>query len=173
MTTLYEIADQRQVLNDWLLESEGEVTPELEALMAECEGDETTKIERVALYIREQKSAAEAVKIERDRLAALVKKHENAATSLTAYMAREMDRLGRDKVTGVLVTVAFQNNPPSVKGELVEELLAAIYANGPAIVKLIPASYQLDRKAALQAHKAGQALPEGLMVEQTRSLRIR
>ena len=58
--TLYQIADAREILDTWLLETEGEVTPELEALLAEIDGKADEKIERVALYIREQLALATA-----------------------------------------------------------------------------------------------------------------
>lgn len=170
--TLYEIADARDILDSWLLESEGEVTPELEALLSEIDAKADEKIERVALFVREQRALALAAKEERDRIGAVVKRRENAAASLTLYLQREMERLGKSKVTGLLCTVAIQNNPPSVKGEPVMAL-DELYALRPELVRCVPASYALDRKAALDASKAGAALPMGVTVEQSQSIRIR
>lgn len=171
--TLYEIADARDILEQWLIDSEGEVTPELEALLADLDGKADEKIERVALYIREQKAMATAAKEERDRLGAIATRRTKAADSLSDYLHREMERLGKVKVTGILATVAIQKNPPAVKGDLSAEGLELIYRNGPAIVRHVPESYVLDRKAALDAFKAGQPLPGGLTVEQSSSIRIR
>lgn len=171
--TLYELADARDILDNWLLETGGEITPELEALLNDLEAKADEKIERVALYIREQKSLADAAKQERDRLAGIAAARLKAAESLTGYLRREMDRLGKDKVNGVLVTVALQKNPPSVKGELSQDELETAYASGPAIVKFVPASFVLDRKAVLDVHKAGGTLPAGLSVEQSVGVRIR
>jgi hypothetical protein len=172
-TTLYELANARDILDGWLAESDGEVTPELEALLSEVDAKADDKIERVALYIREQKALADAAKVERDRLNGIASARLKAAESLTSYLHREMDRLGKDKVNGVLATIALQKNPPSVKGDLSEEELRTLYASGPAIVKHVPESFVLDRKAALAAHKAGQVLPSGLTIEQSIGLRIR
>lgn len=171
--TLYEIADARDILDTWLEETGGELTPELEAMLSDLDAKADEKIERVALYIREQKSLAESAKIERDRLAGIAAARLKAAESLTGYLRREMDRLGKDRVNGVLVTVALQKNPPSVKGELSQSELAAVFTSGPAIVKQVPISYVLDRKACADVVKAGGALPPGLTVEQTIGVRIR
>lgn len=179
MTTiaLYEISAMRDVLDLWLDEADGEMTPELEALLAELDAKADEKIERVALYVREQLSRAAQVKEEVQRLQTIQKRSERAAESLKAYLHREMERLGKTKVTGLLCTVAIQNNPPSVKGELTQEALIEIhqvsYADPRCIVRYIPESYALDRKAVLDLHKSGTPLPEGLSVEQGTSLRIR
>ncbi len=171
---LYEISAMRDVLDRWLEESEGEVTPELEALMAELDAKADEKIERVALYIRERLARAAAVKEEVQRIAAIQKREEKAAESLKAYLHREMDRLGKTKVAGLLCTVALQNNPPSVKGEIDA---AVLWGEAPnewrSLVKYVPESFVLDRRAVLDAHKAGQPIPDGLTVEQGQSLRIR
>ncbi len=175
MTTmaLYEISNARDILDGWLAESEGEVTPELEALLAEIDAKADEKIERVALYIRERQSHAAAVKEEVIRLTTMVKREERAADSLKAYLHRQMDALGKDRVNGVLCTVALQNNPPSVKGDLDEGALRQLEVSEPAFVRHVPESFALDRKAVLDAHKAGKPIPDGLTVEQGQSLRIR
>lgn len=176
--TLYEIADARDILDNWLEETGGELTPELEALLGDLDAKADEKIERVALYIREQKSLADAAKQERDRLAGIAAARLKAAESLTSYLRREMDRLGKDKVNGVLVTVALQKNPPSVKGELSQFDMADLHekwrlGEGPALVKHVPESFTLDRDAIKAAAKAGQPIPAGLTVEQSVGVRIR
>jgi hypothetical protein len=174
MTTvhLYELADARDILESWLSESEGEVTPELEALLTELDAKAEDKIEKVALYIREQKALADAAKQERDRLAAMASTRLKAAESLTNYLHREMDRLGKDRVNGILATVTLQKNPPSVVGEAVRPL-DGLYVEAPEFVRYSPASFALDRKAIIEAHKAGTPIPDGLTVVQGVSVRIR
>jgi hypothetical protein len=170
---LYEISEMRNVLDQWLDESEGEVTPELEQLMTELDAKADEKIERVALYIRERLARAGAVKEEVQRIQAIQKREEKAAESLKAYLHREMDRLGKTKVSGLLCTVALQNNPPSVKGEIDADGLLNLYTAGLPYVRHVPASYVLDRRAVLDMHKSGGVIPPALTVEQSQSLRIR
>lgn len=174
---LYEITQARDVLDTWLAESDGELTPELEAMLDELDGQADEKIERVALYIRERLANAEAVKVEAQRLQGIQKREEKAAESLKGYLKAQMERLGKTKVNGLLATIAIQNSPASVKGELSEDELVNIhqqsYADPRCIVKYIPESYVLDRRAAMELHKSGAALPVGLIVEQNTHLRIR
>jgi hypothetical protein len=172
---LYELSAARDILDGWLAESEGEVTPELEALLAELDANVDEKIERVALFVRERLATAAAVKEEVQRLQAIQKREEKAAESLKGYLLREMQRLGKAKVNGLLATVALQNNPPSVKGELAPDYLIELIGvdETKAFVTYVPESFALNRRAVLDAHKAGTPIPSGLTVEQGVSLRIR
>jgi hypothetical protein len=170
---LYEIADLRDLLDVKLAETEGELTPEIEAEMEALHLAADEKIERVALWIREQTSTAEAIESEAKRLQARAAAKLNAARSLKGYLEREMARLGKTKVNGLLATVAMQRNGPSVVGDLTPDHLKTLYETDAQFVRFVPASYALDRKAVLAAHKAEQPIPEGLTVVQTESLRIR
>lgn len=174
---LYEISAMRNVLDAWLEETDGEITPELDELLAEVEGMATEKIERVGLYIRERVSHAKAVKEEVDRLKAIVTREERAAESLKAYLHRQMEALGKPKVEGKLCTVAIQrNSQPAVTCALSDEDLAKQYAEDTAVAQFIrevPVSYRLDRDAVLQAYKAGDAIPADIVVSLGSHVRIR
>ncbi len=182
---LYELANARDILDTWLLESDGELTPELEQLLAELDGKADEKIERVALYIRERLAHSAAVKEEVVRLVAIQRREERAADSLKAYLLAQMYRLGKERVTGVLCTVALQASPPSVSCELTSDDLGAHYegcraagvdiatdALGRFIVKA-PATYRLDARAVLDARKAGEPLPPEIWITNSKHLRIR
>jgi hypothetical protein len=173
--TLYELAEERRVLDEFLAEAEGELTPEIEQLLTEIEGRLEEKCERVALYIREQEAQAEAVETEVKRLQARARSFRNGAAGLKRYLEGQLRGLGIDRVTGRLVTVALQRNPPALRGELTQEQMAGLFAEGRSYVRLVPASFTLDRRALLDLVKAdGEAvLPDGLTVEQGASLRIR
>lgn len=179
MTTmhLYEIKDARRILDEWLSESEGEVTPELEELLAQIDGQADEKIERVALYIRERLAQAKGVREERDRLDATVKREEKAAESLKGYLKMQMEHLGKTKVNGLLATIAIQrNSQPSVTHALTDADLAHAYeVHAPVaqFIKEIPVSYRIDRDAVLAAQKAGDPIPPEIVVELGSHLRIR
>jgi hypothetical protein len=176
---LYELAAARDILDEFLAETEGEVTPELQQLLDELEGDTKEKIERVALYIREQLALAGAVKVEEDRLAARRKSLERAADGLKAYLKMQMERIGAPKVTGLLCTVALQNNPPAVRCALTSDELLAHFVGAVTdsrleqFVREVPASYRLDSRAVLDAFKAGHPIPTEVTIEQGTHLRIR
>lgn len=177
---LYEITAARDVLDTWLAESDGELTPELEAMLDELDGQAEEKIERVALYIRERLANAEAVKVEAQRLAGIQKREEKAAESLMGYLKAQMERLGKTKVNGLLATIAIQNNSqPSMVHGLTSDDLALHFAGKvenskvEQFVREIPASYVIDRDAVLLAWKAGDTMPAEISVQKGTHLRIR
>lgn len=174
MTTmhLYEIRELRDALDEALAATDGEVTPEIEAQLSAIDGKADEKIERVALYIREQTAQAEAINAEAERLQARATAKLNAAKSLKGYLEREMMRLGKTKVNGLLATVAIQANGPRVVGEVAPETLVEWESFASPFVRYTE-KYELNRQAVLLAYKNGQPIPDGLSVEQTASLRIR
>lgn len=173
MTALYELAETRLTLDRKLYETEGELTPELEAELDGLDVAVDEKIERVALYIREQLAAADVVKAEEERLARKRHAHVNAADSLRAYLQRCMTTLGKEDVRGRFVRVTLAENPPSVRGELDSAQLAQIANTQPELVKYVPESWVLDRRAVLAHVRAGNAAPDGLTITREPSLRIR
>lgn len=173
-TTLREMVyGERDALDALIAMDEGELTATAEQLWAELEGAIDEKIERWALWTKRQDALADAIKVESDRLAARRTAIKNAIERSRAELQRQMEAAGKDKVKGVLCTVSLQANPAKVVGELDETALADIYADDTRLVRFVPATFALDRKAVLDAHKAGEQIPDGLTVEQTTSIRIR
>lgn len=173
--TLYQIADMRDVLDEWLAESEGEVTPELQQLLDELEGKANEKIERVGLYVREQLALASAIDEEAKRLAARSAARKKAAEGLKAYLKANMERLGTKKVEGLLATVAIQNNPPAVTCPLTEDQLKDAFLGSSPVGQFVreTVSYRVDRDAVMMAHKAGDTLPADIAVTVGSHVRIR
>jgi hypothetical protein len=172
--TLYEIADLRSIIDAALEESGGELTPEIEVALTAWDEKFADKAERVALYICEQEAHANAAKEEAKRLNALAASRLKRCASLERYLMVQMDRAGKERIDGVLKTIAIQKNPASVRGELSQEDLEAMYGtHRSSMVRFVPASFTLDKRAVLDAYKAGAVLPAGLTVEQGISLRIK
>ena len=95
---LYEIAGDVLALEDLLLESGGEWTPEAEALYNEVEGSLESKVDGYAALIREWEADAEKWKAEEQRVAGHRKARENAAARLKARLLESLQQIGRDKV---------------------------------------------------------------------------
>jgi len=176
---LYEIGQARDVLDGWLAEQDGEVTPDLEALLAELELARDEKITRVALFIREQRQRADATKAEIQRLGALLAATERGIAGLERYLVTNMQVLEVVKVESPVVRVALRANPPKVEGEVPEALLREWWEQEqtlpecPSLVryeppKAIPESFALDKKAVVDLWKrqGDVAVPEGLRVTQ-------
>lgn len=172
MTTLYALREQRDELDAVLLATEGEVTPEMEAQLAALDFSINEKIERCALFVRSQLADADTLDTEADRIKLRAKTKRAAAESLRDYVGREMARLEKTRVDGLLVTVAVQANPPKVVGDVSEQTLRDWYADRSPFVNYRE-TITLSRSRVLEAYKAGEAIPDGLSVEQTSSVRIK
>lgn len=171
---LYEASEALRITDEWLEETGGELTPELEALLDSAEGTFADKVERVALKAKALEAEAKAIKEERDRLTARVMARENGAKSLKAYLQRCLEASGKDKVNGLLVTVAIQQNPPSVQvGPMVDEV--ELYEAGCPYIERVPERFILNKSDLLADYKANgeRVLPNGITVTRSTSLRIR
>lgn len=176
MTTLWQIGEDRDRLYELVADLEGELTPEIEAQLDALGFAADEKIERTAIVIRRLEAESRAVNEEAQRLSERASARVNRAKSLKSYLEREMARLGKEKVEGLTATVAMQKNGPSVKGDLAPDQVKALWDKGgdsAGFVRYTPASFALDKKVVIEAHKKGYRIPDGLTVEQTKSLRIR
>jgi hypothetical protein len=180
---LYEAVAQLETVNAWIdehaddiLAAGGQMSPELEALLNEAEGTFKEKVERTALKVRELEAEADAVKVEVDRLTQRAKTATNAAASLKAYLMRCLTDANETTVKGTLVTVAIQQNPPKVDGDIPRETLEEWYHQSKGqnpFVTVVPEQFTVNKKAVLAAAKEGKDIPAGLAVSRSASLRIR
>ncbi len=164
MLTLYEIPGYYAV---WALEVEdndGELTPELEAQLAEIEDSLASKGEAVCFLIRNASMEAEACREEAARWTARARVAENRAGRLKSFLMAAMKAVGVDKLAAGNFKVARRvNTVPSIR-----------WLGAP---EEIPVGYQrvkieLDGSAAQQAWKAG-ALMDGFSVEHADVVTIR
>jgi hypothetical protein len=160
--SLREIVEERQVLDLWLFEQEGELTPELDALMRDQEADEKKKIEAVGYYIATEEEEIEAIKRQIARLAARRQAKENRIDWLkNRYLAEMLMKLGYkvgDAVKGAFATVRIQLNNPRIDGapenprveakDDEQQVLARWFREGVPFMS-VREVYLFDRKAAL------------------------
>lgn len=168
--SLHEIGEAQDILDSLIVEHDGEATPEIEALWEQLSGQRDEKIERWGLWLRGAALQAELIKAEEERLSARRKALEAAVKRGKDALQFHMERLSCDKVKGKLITVAIQKNNPSV------HVLNEHETDGkPArFMRFIPAKYEWDKKAMLDAWKEDPSSLNGVaVVEQSRSLRIR
>jgi hypothetical protein len=169
--TLYDLGEARNILDLFLLETEGEETPEIAELWAKLDGDIDTKIERWALYLRELHAEAEVAKAEAKRLA------ERAASTMKAYergkaeLERQMKLIGREKVKTPRLTIWLQDNNPGLKVDEGVDLEALHRAGSPLVYEVV--EYRTDYAEIVARAKNGGELPKGIRLETTRTLRTR
>ena len=157
---LYEIATDIEGI---LATNDGELAEEACAALDKLEMDFTEKAENVAKYIRGIEADAKAFADEAKRLAEKATARKNKVVGLKRYLQQCMNGLGILTVNGKLLKISIQKNAPSV--EIINE-------------GVIPKQYwidgdpRLDKKALLAALKTDDK-PQGVMLKQTESIRIR
>lgn len=176
--TLADIARDKQALEEWLVENEGELTPELEALLTDHETERAAKIERIGYIISEEEAQIEAIKVQLARLTDRKRAAEGRIAWLKdGYLARLMQEMGMepgDKVKGALSTVALQLNNPRLDGEFTEAEVFDLYEYDATLVKFVPQQYVPDKVAILAAAKLDPSiLPEGVKVVRDISVRVK
>jgi VIT1/CCC1 family predicted Fe2+/Mn2+ transporter len=160
---LWELGDALEAIIGEILEAEGEVTPELEARLDALQGTFDSKAESVALAARVEKANAERARVEADRLAGMVRRHERAEASLKAYLQRQLERVGRTHIKTDRIAIRLQaNSRPSIRW--------------PFDVRLAPEGFtrtvtEIDGNACYEAWKA-KDLPEGFEVVRGNHLRL-
>jgi len=96
--TLYQINEEQRAINAMLEETGGEVTPELEELMAVNEQNFVQKAENYGYAILHYKAIVAAIKAEKDRLDAIKKTAENAIARMEERIVGAMLTFEKPKV---------------------------------------------------------------------------
>ena len=177
--TLYGLTDLRILIDHALEESEGELTPEIQAALDQWEQDFPKKAEAVALYMKHWSDLADVATQEAKRLAGIAASRQRRADSLKQYLEDQMKRSGVEKVESPFFRqFAIANNPPAVT-EIVptdEADFREIAKTSPELVTRVPESFRWAKDAIKAAAKA-KTLPEDVarrvQITTTRSLRIR
>lgn len=176
---LYELARARDILDEWFVEHEGEVTPELAQMLEEIEGQVNEKIERVGLYIQEQYANATSLEnhpivLESKRLLARAAAFKKRGDGLKEhYLKPLMERLGKDKVEGLTLTVALQKNSVPTISCAVPSAVFDENQGDLFVERVETVEYRLRRDAIIGAWKDKKPLPAGVFVELGRHVRLR
>ena len=152
---LYEISDA--LVNAIQIDPEtGEITntEEVEALQMELDA----KVENIALWIKNLKSDAEALKTEKDRLAERQRVTENKIKSLSNYLASYLN--GR-KFETARVAISYRK---STSVEADEWFLEDAVQNNPQFVRT---KYELDKTSLKDALKSGLEIPGVTLIEKS------
>lgn len=110
MATLFDITAEQRRINDALMESGGELTPELEeALLVNAENF-AVKVEGYTTSIRKFDALAEAADAEIKRIQAIKKSATNSAKRLKESLAYGMEVMGMDKAEIGLNKLSFRTS---------------------------------------------------------------
>lgn len=169
---LYDLAGDDAALEALLLEVDGEITPEAEALIAEHMANLADKVDSYSGMVTDWLADAEKFKAESQRLAMRARTLTNGADRMKARMLDALTMMGRDKIAGERFTVSRQVNPRSV------EVLIDPAGLPDGWVRVVPESRVADKAAMKDALKHNDPLmygdqPVARLAEPTYSLRIR
>jgi replicative superfamily II helicase len=157
---LYELAQNYAQLMEMAEEMESDALVDtLEALQDAIED----KVENIAKLIKNLEADAKIIKEEEQRLADRRRSIESKVARLKEYLQEQLEVAGLQKVKRATITVAIQNNPPSV--EIADEKLI------PSEF-MIPQNPKIDKQAILERLKNGEMVP-GCSLKQTKGVRIR
>jgi len=147
---LYELTGQYRSLQDIVANDETDPAAFDQALK-DLQGDIKDKAENVAKVVKELEATAEAADKEAVRLCARRDRYKIRADALKKYLYSELTFARIDKVEGQLITVLLRKAPMSCEVKELE-LIPDAYR------KEIPATWQPDRKAMIEAKKADEGL---------------
>ncbi len=159
---LYELAENYAAIAQMIADDETQTELLGDTLQA-LEDAIEVKAENIAKMIRNMDAETEALRYEEKRLADRRRALETKREGLKRYLEEQLAIAGLDKVKTPILTVALQNNPPSVH-VLDESVIPPAFWITPAPT--------LDKKLLAERLKTGEEIP-GVTLQQGRSLRIR
>ena len=147
MENLYELAGDLERINNEIINAEGEITPELEAMLDGFTAALDKKAGGIIRWTLNLKGKRDALQNEIDRLTNRKRMVERLDKRLKEYVHLCMLKAGMKKLEYDTFTVAVQKNPPSV--EVVDE--EKISGGYKEIIRTV----KIDKKRLLDDMKAG------------------
>jgi len=174
--TLYRLTDEQNRIEDMLIETEGEITPEIAELLEATDAALAQKVDGYNHIIRRCASYAQACKDEKMRFARLQKAYENASAGLKQHIQFVMEAQGIDKLESPTCKISFRNNPESVQISDEEAVLAPYMTALTKAMAKLPAWVKVD--VSINKTELRDAIRTGLPVKgaeltQTRSIVIK
>lgn len=170
--SLRDHVQARLIIDEFLLEHDGELTDELADMLRDVETATADKVERIAWFYKEERAKIGGIKTMNDTLTKRRKAIENRMDWLCDVYLREMlTLLGKtpgDPLKGTLSTVRFQWNNHKLTGEVTESALIERFHDvfgsqtEKQYVTRMPATFTLNRQLLLTDLKAAHALLDGL-----------
>lgn len=165
-TNLYDLSTAYRLHLAAIEEADGELTAETEAQLAELDARIEDKVDACCSY-EEELEGTEA------SLAAMIKRlQERKATiagrrkRLKDHIRNCLERAGLSRVETTLFVARLQNGPPSATWTGDPEAIPEAFQRVKTLV-------EFDAKGAIAAFKAGDELPSGIEVRQSRFLVIK
>lgn len=168
---LYEIPTEFALLEQALIENDGELTPELETTLDSFLRSGKDKIEGGAMVMRGLEIEAEACRAEMKRLQERAAALEKNADRLKKLVLYALDGAFSGKVKTALFTIWGQTSAPTVNLDLEPGTELSCLPENFVRIK-----YELAKDVVKDALKKGEAIPQEIIVTEvpgTRFLRVK
>lgn len=172
MATLNELIEDKMHIEDMLIESEGEITPEIAALMDVNESNIASKIDSYHSLMLAMDYGTESIDKEIKRLQTLKRVKQNSVKSLKARLLWLMKEADLRKIRGNLCEAYIKKNAPSVvvDDDVVMEWQKTVESSldVPSYVKV---TVSIDKTAAKEALGEGEI--SGMTIVQNETVVIK
>lgn len=164
--TIWAISDEIAAIGDMLALNGGELTPEIEAMMEQLDGDFDAKVERIALRHRMRALAADNAKLEMKRLKRIYRAEKNEAKGLKRLLNLVLGRHGRDKVHTAKARVS------RYMGQARYRWAGDTYDQIPERFRRTTVVHALDTEAVKRAVANGEELPPEIVMDREWVVRV-
>lgn len=162
--TLYQVAEEGLLIEQALIENEGELTPEIEERLGRLMMEGPNKIEAAAMVVRNLEAWEQQCKDEAQRLRERAQSFANNADRLKRLMTAALDNGFNGKVKTARFTLWTQKAPDTVAFDVREEFtLEMLQQDHPELVRT---KLELDKAACKAMRERGDELPEALFAEE-------
>jgi cell division protein ZapA (FtsZ GTPase activity inhibitor) len=162
-TTLYSLALDGVEIEMLLLESLGEITPDIQQKMDALLESGPPMMEAAAAVVRQLQASAKIAEEESDRLRTRAKEMEAQAEKLKERMTVALDKSFGGKIKTPKWTIYTQKNADRILADLLPGVTPEmLYEERPDLVRV---KMELDRVKVVAAYKAKELLPELILFE--------
>jgi hypothetical protein len=167
--TLYEIGAEGQFIQDCLIDTEGELTPEIEERLNALMVAGPDKIQAAGHVLANLENAQAACEMEAKRLKDRAAAFDAGISRLKARMATALDLAFNGKLKTDTATFWTQAGPTTYAVDLAEESsLEELQKERPDFVRT---KLELDKQAVKDAFNREEPLPDSIFVTKTEGRR--
>ena len=160
--SLYDIGTVGAQIESYLTQSEGELTPETEALLDRLMTEGPEKLEAAAMVLQQLNANVELLKAESKRLADRAKAEEANAERLKARMVYALDAAFGGKLKTAKFTLTVSQTAPTVAVDLREGATLQDFAE--FFPDFVRTKQELNKIAVKEAYERGEKLPEEIAI---------
>ena len=153
---LYELVDQYKTLMQ-VIDDTSAAPEDFQLYLAKITDQLERKVEHIAKFCISIQANVEAIKLEEVRLTQRRQSLEKKDAWLRQYLLAEMVAVGTEQVKRDTVTVSVRTNPPSVE-------VLDLDAVPQEFRRLIPETWQVERKLILEHFKATGEILDGVSI---------